>query len=230
MSWPRRRITGRSKGRNLVRVATTAQYQPIRNSRRSWNTSAERLTLYRGLQVPRATRGAWRSIRTLHRLQRVRRRLPGREQHAGRRQGRRSATAARCTGCASTATTPATSTTPDSYHQPMLCQHCENGAVRGGLPGGGHRAQRRRPERDGLQPLRRHALLLEQLPVQGAPVQLPAVLRTSTRREPQAAAQPRRHRAQPRRHGEVHLLRAAHQPGARRGQARGPRRFATARW
>ena len=38
-------------------------------------------------------------------------------------------------------------------------------AVRAGLPGGGDGAQRRRAERDGLQPLRRHALLLEQLPV-----------------------------------------------------------------
>ena len=48
-------------------------------------------------------------------------------------------------------------------------------AVRGGLPGGRDGAQRRRPERHGLQPLRRHALLLEQLPVQGAALQLPAV-------------------------------------------------------
>ena len=45
----------------------------------------------------------------------------------------------------------------------------------------------------------------------------------------QAAAQPRRHGAQPRRHGEVHLLRAAHQRRAHPGQARGSRRFATAR-
>ena len=44
--------------------------------------------------------------------------------------------------------------------------------VRAGLPGRGHRARRRRPERDGLQPLHRHALLLEQLPVQGAALQL----------------------------------------------------------
>ena len=38
----------------------------------------------------------------------------------------RCSTAARCTGCASTATTRATSTTPDTYHQPMPCQQCEN--------------------------------------------------------------------------------------------------------
>ena len=48
-------------------------------------------------------------------------------------------------------------------------------ALRTGLPGGRDRAQHRRPERHGLQPLRRHALLLEQLSVQGAAVQLPAV-------------------------------------------------------
>ena len=45
-------------------------------------------------------------------------------------------------------------------------------AVRAGVPGRGHRARQRGPERDGLQPLHRHALLLEQLPVQGAALQL----------------------------------------------------------
>ena len=44
-------------------------------------------------------------------------------------------------------------------------------AVRNGLPGQRHRSQRGRPERDGLQPLHRHAVLREQLPVQGAPLQ-----------------------------------------------------------
>ena len=48
-------------------------------------------------------------------------------------------------------------------------------AVRAGLPGRRDGAQRRRPERHGLQPLRRHALLLEQLSVQGPPLQLPAL-------------------------------------------------------
>ena len=40
--------------------------------------------------------------------------------------------------------------------------------------------------------------------------------------EPRAAAQSGRHGPQPRRHGEVHLLRAAHQPRAHRRQAGGP--------
>ena len=43
-------------------------------------------------------------------------------------------------------------------------------AVRAGLPGGRDGAQRRRPERHGLQPLRWHAVLLEQLPLQGAAI------------------------------------------------------------
>ena len=44
-------------------------------------------------------------------------------------------------------------------------------AVRNGLPGQRHRSQRGRPQRHGLQPLHRHAVLREQLPVQGAPLQ-----------------------------------------------------------
>ena len=63
-------------------------------------------------------------------------------------------------------------------------------ALRSGVPGLGHGAQRRRPERHGLQPLRRHALLLEQLPVESAPVQLPAVSRTGTRRSSSCSATP----------------------------------------
>ena len=66
-------------------------------------------------------------------------------------------------------------------------------ALRAGLPGGRDRAQHRRPERHGLQPLRRHALLLEQLPLQGAPLQLPAVRMTGNTPSLQADAQSRCH-------------------------------------
>ena len=44
--------------------------------------------------------------------------------------------------------------------------------VRAGLPGDGHRPQLRGAQRHGLQPLRGNALLLEQLSLQGAAVQL----------------------------------------------------------
>ena len=61
---------------------------------------------------------------------------------------------------------------PESVRQPMLCQHCEKAPCEYVCPVERHGSQPRRPERDGLQPLRRHAVLLEQLPVQGPPVQL----------------------------------------------------------
>ena len=44
--------------------------------------------------------------------------------------------------------------------------------MRDRLPGQRDDPQRGGPQRDGLQPLHRHAVLLQQLPVQGAPVQL----------------------------------------------------------
>jgi molybdopterin-containing oxidoreductase family iron-sulfur binding subunit len=89
-----------------------------------------------------------------------------------------------------------------------------------------HGAQRGRPERHGLQPLHRHALLLQQLPVQGAPLQfsaLPGLGDTAV----QAHAQSGSHRAQPRRDGEVHLLRAAHQQRAHRS---GKAKSSHSRW
>ena len=76
---------------------------------------------------------------------------------------------------------------PDRVPLPAGAVHAlRERPVRAGLPGRGDRPQRRRPQRHGLQPLRRHALLLEQLPVQGAPLQLPPVRRLR-HREPEAA-------------------------------------------
>ena len=54
--------------------------------------------------------------------------------------------------------------------------------LRGRLPGQRHLPQPRGAERDGLQPLRGHAVLLEQLPVQGAAVQFPAIPRAEAAR------------------------------------------------
>ena len=148
----------------------------------------------------------------LHRLQRLRRRVLCREQHPGDREG---------------AGAPRPRDGLDPHRSLLRRRRGQPGdlppadalpavrerALRGRLPCGRDHAQQRRPERHGLQPLRRHALLLEQLPVQGSPVQLPALLGLG-HDVLQAAAQPERHGAQPRRHGEVHLLRAAHQPRA----------------
>ncbi len=102
-------------------------------------------------------------------------------------------------------------------------------AVRGRLPGGRDRARRRGPERDGLQPLRRHAVLLQQLPVQGAALQLLPLPGLDDAQRCKMLRNPRRHGAQPRRHGEVHVLRAADQPRAHRGRRARAGRSATAR-
>ena len=91
------------------------------------------------------------------------------------------------------------------------------GAVRDGLPGPCHRAFAGRRQPDGLQPLHRHADLLELLPLQGAALQL---VRLSQARRSRAggARIPDVTRALARRDGEMHLLHAAHRGRARHGR------------
>ena len=121
-------------------------------------------------------------------------------------------------------------------------------ALRDGLPGQRDDPHGGGAERDGLQPLHRHALLLQQLPVQGAPVQLlqlqrpqhrthrersvegqvrgvpwPVRSEERGRADPQAFQEPERHRADARRHGKMHVLRAAHRGSQDRPVAGGAR-------
>ena len=94
------------------------------------------------LQIRQLCLGHGDRHRGLHRLQRLRRRLPGREQCAGGRPGGDRASAATCTGCASTATCPIRT---QAARLPAGALHAMRaGAVRAGLPGRGLRARRRR--------------------------------------------------------------------------------------
>ena len=126
---PARRTTGRMEGRDLVRSAHARGVS--RRTRRSptrWSTRSRRRAdavsarcKYDGLRVGHGDRP-----QRLHRLQRLRRRLPGGEQHPGRRQGAGRARPRDALAAHRPLLRGRRSTIPRSYHQPVPCMHCEN--------------------------------------------------------------------------------------------------------
>ena len=157
--------------------------------------------------------------RPLHRLRRVRHGLPRREQHLDRRRrsGRmrpRQALDPRRALLGRRVPGRAAEVPPGDV--PAVRQR----AVRAGVPDLRQPPHRRRPQRAGLQPLHRHALLRQRLPVQRPLLRL---LQPVVGEAAAPAAQSRRLAARGRRDGEVHVLRAAHQGGDDPGQGRGAR-------
>ena len=168
------------EGRDMIRVghARRVRARPGIRSRGRRNSPTDDHAVSCRPQVRRLQMGHGDRPQRLHRLQRLRRRLPGGKQHPDRRQG----------------PGPARPRDALDAHRPLLPRSggatrnllsagavhaLRKRAVRGGVSGRRDRAQRRRPERHGLQPLRRHALLLEQLSLQSAPLQLLRCTRTA---------------------------------------------------
>ncbi len=156
----------------------------------------------------------------LHRVHRLRRRLPGREQHPGGRQvpgrpGPRDALDPH--GPVLLGPDGVTGDGEPAHVLPAL----RDRALRVRVPGERHRPLGRGPERHGVQPVHRHPVLLEQLPLQGPPLQLPPL---DAGQEPggEDDAEPGRHRPGARSDGEVHVLRAAHRAHPHRGADREP--------
>jgi len=209
------------EGRDMVRAATLDEYLAHpKFARDAANEPPPGLTLYQRTSVQRECLGAFDRSESLRGMQRVRGGLPIGKQHSGSGQGTGD-------GRAGDALDPhrpllrrrigETTTGQSRNFLPARAVHAMRGrAMRGGVSGGRDEPQFRRTERHGLQPVRGDALLLQQLPVQSAAIQFPGVrgLRHSGAED---AAQSGGDGAQPRRDGEMHVLRAAHHQRAHRG-------------
>ena len=156
------------EGRRPVRATTLAQFRRdpslVAADAHRPNPSMYDPVRYDGLCL-----GDEHQSGCVHRLQCVHDRLPGREQHTDRRQDR---SAARARNALDTRRSLLRGRGRAAAHLlPAGAVHAlRAGALRGRLPGRSDRPRFGGTELAGVQPLHRHAVLLEQLSLQGAPL------------------------------------------------------------
>jgi MoCo/4Fe-4S cofactor protein with predicted Tat translocation signal len=156
------------EGRGMVRAVTRDEFvrdpksvhEEAGGGGAKDETPAKIITLYPAVEYTGYKWGHGDRRQRLHRLQRVRRRMSGGEQHPGHRQGSGPARTRDALAARGHVLSRPRGESRNIF--PAGAVHAvRERAVRARLPGRRDGAQRRRPQRHGVQPLCRHALLLE---------------------------------------------------------------------